>query len=80
MTGLDPLDPDVPDISSSKTRRVKFNDRGRRRVFGVVKEKQPDARRVSAEQIKLRSLSAKKGAEREWIAGEDRTNLLQNHL
>src|SRR5664279_4709066 len=49
LTGTDPAYPDMPHIAGAVAGRIQLDCAGRRCVFGVVEQLQPDAAGVTAE-------------------------------
>ena len=77
LAGLDPFEPDVPDVARPVSCRIENDAPGRRGVFGAVEEVETDARRVPAEDREVDTVGSQVGAERQRSARSDRLNLAQ---
>ena len=66
LARANPLNPDVPHVTSAVARGIQINHPGGRGIFGMIKQLQPNAAGVSAEERKVHSFATCIGSQRQW--------------
>ena len=66
LTRTNPLNPDMPHITRAVACGIEINHLGCRCVFGLIKQLQPNAAGVSAEEREVDSFATGIGSQRQW--------------
>src|SRR5208283_2597090 len=61
-----PLNPDVPHVTSAVARGIQINGPGSCRISGMIKQLQPNTAGVPTEERKVYSLVTSIGSQRQW--------------
>src|SRR5208282_4748966 len=66
LARLNPLDPDVPHVTSAVARRIQINHPGGYGIMRMIEQLQPNAAGVPAEECKVHSFATCIGSQRQW--------------
>ena len=66
LASRDPFNPDVPHVTRAVASGIQINHSGRRGIFRTIKQLQPNAAGMSAEERKVHSFATGRGSERQW--------------